>query len=129
MMVELFCGIFAGSNYGKNIRSWREVSQVANLVSVYFIFFYFQGQCFVAIDPECFAPGFPSRLQDFLNETRSLKPVNLINLEILIIKVDPKNQILIAGDPERLNTQLTKKIGGLVYGKHQLNHLVSLLYY
>ena len=103
MMVELFCGIFAGSKYGKNVRSWREVSQVANL-----------GQCFVAIDPECFAPGFPNRLQNFLNETRSLKPV------------DPESPILIAGDPERKNAELTEKTGGLIYGKLQLQHMIDI---
>ncbi|KAL3081091.1 hypothetical protein niasHT_037559 [Heterodera trifolii] len=34
-----------------------------------------QGQCFVAIDPEFFAPTFVDNLQLFLDQTRGLKPV------------------------------------------------------
>ena len=32
-MTELFCGILGGSHFGKNIRNWRELSKVADLVS------------------------------------------------------------------------------------------------
>ena len=54
-MVEIFCGILGGSKYGNNVRRWgfaKDGSDPANL-----------GQCFVAIDPECFAPGFSERLR------------------------------------------------------------------
>ena len=63
-MVEVLCGILGGSAFGKNIRQWQTTEQNADL-----------GQCFVAIDPECFAPGFGDRLQSFMDETRDLKPV------------------------------------------------------
>ena len=32
-MVEILCGILAGSNYGPNIREWKK-SGVANLVAI-----------------------------------------------------------------------------------------------
>ena len=55
MLVDILCGLMSGSNYGPNIRHWHHyVGEIANL-----------GQFFVAIDPECFAPGFSDRLQVF----------------------------------------------------------------
>ena len=58
MLVDILCGLMSGSNYGPNIRHWHHyVGEIANL-----------GQFFVAIDPECFAPGFSDRLQVFLNK-------------------------------------------------------------
>ncbi|VDN32904.1 unnamed protein product [Cylicostephanus goldi] len=65
MMVELLCGIMGGSSFGKSIRKWQTTDENANL-----------GQCFVAIDPECFAPGFSDRLSCFLDETRELEPLD-----------------------------------------------------
>ncbi|KAH7727737.1 Protein F36A2.3 [Aphelenchoides avenae] len=93
MMVELFCGILGGSSFGKNVRQWRD------------------GQCFVAIDPESFAPGFPGRLQHFLDDTRSLEPT------------DPNLPVLIPGDPERSNVAKSEQLGGVVYGEEQIKHL------
>ena len=53
MLVDLLCGLMSGSNYGPHVRHWSNyIDQVANL-----------GQFFVAIDPNCFAPGFSDRLQ------------------------------------------------------------------
>jgi hypothetical protein len=37
----------------------------------------FQGQCFVAVDPEAFAPGFADRLSDLMQHCRNLEPVSL----------------------------------------------------
>ena len=34
MMVEMLCGIMAGSSYGPNIRSWKSRGKIANLVSM-----------------------------------------------------------------------------------------------
>lgn len=92
MMTELFCGILGGSHFGKNIRNWRELSKVADL-----------GQCFVALDPDCFSPGFADRLQQFLGETRGLKQAN------------PELPVLVAGDPERENMAKCERLGGLFY--------------
>lgn len=36
-MVEVFCGILAGANYGPNIRSWKSTSTAANLVRALFL--------------------------------------------------------------------------------------------
>lgn len=35
MMVEVFCGILAGAQYSRNIRTWKETDRVANLVCLF----------------------------------------------------------------------------------------------
>ncbi|CAD5212063.1 unnamed protein product [Bursaphelenchus xylophilus] len=107
MMVEMFCGIMAGSSFGKNVRQWRESNAPADLA-----------QCFVAIDPECFADGFADRLQQFLDETRGLKPA------------DPAKPVLVPGDPERQHEERSANAGGLIYSEKQLDSLkeVSVKY-
>ena len=69
-MVEILCGILAGSNYGPNIREWKK-SGIANL-----------GQCFMAINPGNFCEGFNERLQGLMDYCRSMEPVSYL----LIIK-------------------------------------------
>ena len=32
-MVEVFCGMLSGSHWGPNVRHWRSVDEVADLVS------------------------------------------------------------------------------------------------
>jgi len=54
MMAELFCGLLSGSKYAHHIRLWTDNTGVADL-----------GQCCVALDPECFAPGLGDRLKVF----------------------------------------------------------------
>ncbi|PIO63655.1 malate/L-lactate dehydrogenase, partial [Teladorsagia circumcincta] len=103
MMVEVLCGIMAGSSFGKSIRKWQSTEETANL-----------GQCFVAIDPECFAPGFSERLSCFLDETRDLKPI------------DPSYPVQVAGDPERAHMYMCDELDGIVYKKSQLEHLEKL---
>ncbi|KAI6183252.1 Malate/L-lactate dehydrogenase [Aphelenchoides bicaudatus] len=88
MMVEVMCSILAGATYGKN------------------------GQCFVAIDPECFAPDFSGRLQTYLDETRQLKPA------------DSNKRVMVAGDPERKN--IARCPGKLIYGRNQIDHLLDI---
>lgn len=36
MMVEVFCGILAGAQYSKNVRTWKVTDRVANLVCLIF---------------------------------------------------------------------------------------------
>ena len=43
----VLCGILSGSQYSENVRRWGTTDRQADL-----------GQCFIAIDPNCFAPGF-----------------------------------------------------------------------
>ncbi|CAI4225342.1 unnamed protein product [Auanema sp. JU1783] len=103
MMVEVLCGILAGSAFGKNIRQWQTTETNADL-----------GQCFIVIDPECFAPGFPERMQLFLDETRNLTPMN------------PSKPVQVAGDPERAHMYMCDDLDGIVYKKSQLEHLEQL---
>lgn len=35
------------------------------------------GQCFIAVDPEMFAPGFSDRLQDLMDFLRKMEPVSV----------------------------------------------------
>ncbi|XP_017781988.1 PREDICTED: uncharacterized oxidoreductase YjmC isoform X2 [Nicrophorus vespilloides] len=96
MLVEIFCGILGGSTYGPNIRKWGNTSRVADL-----------GQCFIAIDPNCFAPGFEIRMSDLMNYIRNLTPA----------EVD--KPVLVAGDPERLHMEAVDKFGGVRYLPNQ----------
>ncbi|KAE9421727.1 hypothetical protein Angca_007247 [Angiostrongylus cantonensis] len=103
MMVEVLCGIMAGSSFGKSIRKWQTTNESANL-----------GQCFVAIDPDCFASQFSERLGCFLAETRDLNPV------------DPSHPVQVAGDPERAHMHMCDELDGIVYKKSQLAHIEEL---
>ncbi|XP_023698049.1 uncharacterized oxidoreductase YjmC-like isoform X1 [Paramormyrops kingsleyae] len=100
MMVEVFCGILAGSQYSKHIRTWRVTDRVADL-----------GQCFVAINPACFAPGFKDRMSDLLSLHRNLEPS------------EPGAPVLIPGDPERSNIQNCRTLGGIPYDIEVVNHM------
>lgn len=33
------------------------------------------GQCFIAVDPDCFAPGFKERMSDLMSYLRNMDPV------------------------------------------------------
>ncbi|XP_035521294.1 uncharacterized oxidoreductase YjmC-like [Morone saxatilis] len=100
MMVEVFCGILAGSMYSKHIRTWKVTDRVANL-----------GQCFVAINPENFAPGFNDRMSDLLSIHRGLDPA------------DPDIPVLAPGDPERMNMKKCEEMGGIPYHINVVNHM------
>ncbi|CAJ0570549.1 unnamed protein product, partial [Mesorhabditis spiculigera] len=102
MMVEVLCGILGGAAFGKNIRMWQTTATTADL-----------GQCFIAIDPDCFAPGFAGRMQTFMDETRGLDPLD-------------EDPVLVAGDPERAHMAMCDDLDGIVYKKSQLNHLADL---
>lgn len=64
MMVEVLCGILAGSNFGPNIRTWQTSSGEANL-----------GQCFMAINTASFADGSEERLQSLIDHVHNMEPV------------------------------------------------------
>ncbi|OXA61225.1 uncharacterized oxidoreductase YjmC [Folsomia candida] len=98
VVVELFCGIMAGAAYGPKVRKWMSASVAANL-----------GQCFVAIDPSCFAPNFAERVSDLIHILRTLEPV------------DPNKPVLVAGDPERMHMKKVDAFGGVQYHINQIN--------
>jgi LDH2 family malate/lactate/ureidoglycolate dehydrogenase len=64
-MVEILCGILGNAKYGPNIRTWHTGVGESNI-----------GQCFIAINPGNFAPGFEGRLQDLMNHCRNSEPVS-----------------------------------------------------
>lgn len=93
MLVDVLCGVVSGSKYGPHIRNLKDHSQVANL-----------GHFFVALDPQCFAPGFPSRLQDLMDHLRLLTPT------------DAEKPVLVPGDPERQAlAKMAAKNGAIFY--------------
>uniref|UniRef100_A0A8C6SIR4 Malate dehydrogenase n=1 Tax=Neogobius melanostomus TaxID=47308 RepID=A0A8C6SIR4_9GOBI len=104
MMVEVFCGILAGAAYSNNVRQWKITDKVANL-----------GQCFVAINPENFAPGFTDRMSDLMSIQRNLDPS------------DPDAPVLAPGDPERTNMKKCEEMGGIPYHLSVVNYMVSSL--
>lgn len=65
LLVEIFCGILSGATYGPNVRRWGDTSRAADL-----------GQCFIAVDPKKFAPGFEERLSDLMDHIRHMEPVS-----------------------------------------------------
>ncbi|XP_067004736.2 uncharacterized oxidoreductase YjmC [Anabrus simplex] len=97
MAVELFCGILGGALFGPNIGQWFTNTTEANL-----------GQCFIAIDPECFAPGFGGRLSELMNYLRNMEPIN------------PSKPVLVPGDPERIHMKLVDEEGGIRYHENQI---------
>uniref|UniRef100_A0A8R1HMC0 Malate dehydrogenase n=1 Tax=Caenorhabditis japonica TaxID=281687 RepID=A0A8R1HMC0_CAEJA len=96
-MIEIFCGVLAGAHWGPNVRKWMSTNAEADL-----------GQCFVAIDPEAFAPGFAERLQDFMQTMRNLPTT------------DPSNKVEVAGDMERRHEKLVEQLGGIPYHPNQI---------
>ncbi|KAK3583239.1 hypothetical protein CHS0354_015420 [Potamilus streckersoni] len=99
MLVEIFCGILGGAAYGPNIRRWKNTDRVANL-----------GQCFIAINPDAFAPGFEVRMKDLIDTCRELKPA------------EGCDKVLVAGDPERQHIDMCQKRGGIPYHPNQIKY-------
>ncbi|XP_028166929.1 uncharacterized protein LOC114357507 isoform X1 [Ostrinia furnacalis] len=104
-MVELFCGISAGSNFGHHVRSWSHAGTggAANL-----------GHCFVAVDPECFAPGFGDRLTEAIQHWRQLEPT------------DPNLPVLAPGDKEKKSAKETDARGTVSYVQQQIDSSAAL---
>lgn len=103
MMVEVLCGILGGATYGKNVRAWNDKASVADL-----------GQCFIAINPEGFAPGFPGRMADLNAMMRNLEPI------------EGETEVLIPGDPERKHIKDCEEKGGIPYHPNFIKHTSTL---
>ncbi|XP_075981473.1 putative oxidoreductase YjmC isoform X2 [Anticarsia gemmatalis] len=104
-MVELFTGILSGAKYGHHVRQWSHDAEggPADL-----------GHCFVAVDPECFAPGFGDRLADCIQHWRELEPL------------DPKLPVLTPGDKEKMECSRVDKCGTLSFVKQQIESSAAL---
>uniref|UniRef100_A0AAV2L3Q6 Malate dehydrogenase n=1 Tax=Knipowitschia caucasica TaxID=637954 RepID=A0AAV2L3Q6_KNICA len=100
MMVEVFCGVLAGAEFSNRVRTWKVTDKEANL-----------GQCFVAIDPSAFAPGFTDRMSELLLIQRNLDPA------------EAGAPVLTAGDPERENIRKCDKLGGIPYHLNVVTHM------
>ncbi|XP_046742242.1 uncharacterized oxidoreductase YjmC [Diprion similis] len=98
LMVEVLCGILAGSKFGPNIRKWDSSSgdAVADL-----------GHCFLAIDPDGFGPGSKDRLTDLVGQLRCLPTTGDL-------------PVLIPGDPERAHMRKVDLDGGITYHDNQI---------
>ncbi|ESO82499.1 hypothetical protein LOTGIDRAFT_223255 [Lottia gigantea] len=103
MMVEVFCGILAGAHYGSNVRSWSSHTELADL-----------GQCFVAIDPSAFAPGFTDRMSDLIDTCRGLDPA------------EGETEVMVPGDPERKHMAKCDQLGGIPYHPNQITYANEL---
>ncbi|CAK9833691.1 Malate dehydrogenase [Anthophora retusa] len=96
LMVEVLCGILSGSEFGPNIRQWKNKGKIANL-----------GQCFMAINPAAFGSGSEERLAKLLQQLRNLPSAG-------------NEPVLIAGDKERESMACVDKQGGIIYHPNQL---------
>ncbi|XP_041365965.1 uncharacterized oxidoreductase YjmC-like [Gigantopelta aegis] len=103
MMVEVFCGILGGSAFGPNVRKWKSSTEPANL-----------GQCFVAIDPNAFAPGFADRMNDLMTHCRNMEAS------------EGETEVLVPGDPERKHMDKCEKLGGIPYHPNQIKYANDL---
>lgn len=108
MVVELLCGILSGATWGSHIRPWKGqgpegVYREADL-----------GQFFMALDPEVFGDGFGGRLQQMMDEHRSLEPI------------EGKESVLVAGDPERAAVKDVAESGGIVYHAALIRDMAEL---
>lgn len=98
-MVEVLCGVLAGANFSTKVRKWTHSGSDSEADL---------GQFFMALDPKCFAPGFTGRLSEMNDILRNLTPV------------DPKNPVLIAGDPEKNHMKSVDAAGGVQYTENQI---------
>ncbi|CAK9798860.1 Malate dehydrogenase [Anthophora plagiata] len=96
LMVEVLCGILSGSEFGPNIRQWKNKGKIANL-----------GQCFMAINPAAFGSGSEERLAKLLQQLRNLP-------------IAEDKPVLIPGDKERAAMGSVDKVGGITYHPNQL---------
>jgi len=104
-MVDILCGVSAGSHFSTKVRKWAHSGNTseANL-----------GQVFIAIDTNCFAPGFTDRMTEMIDICRNMP------------RIDPDVPVLVAGDPERIHMEKIDREGGLVYTQNQLKTCESL---
>lgn len=67
-LVEVLCGVSADANYATKVRKWTLTGAGGDEANL--------GQVFIAVDPECFAPGFTDRMSDLNGILRNMPPVS-----------------------------------------------------
>lgn len=67
-MVDILTGVCGDAHYATKVRKWTLVGSQAGPPNL--------GQVFIAVDPNCFAPGFEDRMSDFNGILRNLPRVN-----------------------------------------------------
>lgn len=67
-MVEVLCGISADADFATKLRKWSLKGTHENDANL--------GHVFIAVDPECFAPGFTDRMSEMNGILRDLTPVS-----------------------------------------------------
>lgn len=104
-LVDILSGVMAGANYSTKVRKWTHAGAdtKADL-----------GQVFIAVDPNCFAPGFDERLTDFNGRLRNSAPT------------DPNKPVLIPGEKEAMQMKAVDEAGGIQYLENQLKTCESL---
>lgn len=104
-MVDILTGVMAGANYSTKVRKWTQTGAdtAADL-----------GQVFIAVDPNCFAPHFETRMCDFVSRLRNCEPK------------DPSEPVIIPGDKEQQNMNRVSKAGGIQYLENQLKTCEAL---
>ncbi|XP_055295358.1 uncharacterized oxidoreductase YjmC isoform X2 [Sitodiplosis mosellana] len=102
-VVDVLTGVSSGASFATNVRRWTldgSSHEEANL-----------GQVFIAVDPNCFAPGFETRMTEFNGILRNLPPA------------DEEKPVLVPGDPEHAHMVKVDKEGGIRYHESQLANL------
>ncbi|XP_075981124.1 (2R)-3-sulfolactate dehydrogenase (NADP(+))-like [Anticarsia gemmatalis] len=104
-MMETFCSGLSGANPSHKVNLWdlARSNESMNL-----------GQCFAAIDPDCFAPGFGERMAECLKTWRNLEPV------------DPSLPVLAPGDKEHQTSVSTLAKGTVTYPQKQLEAMEKM---
>ncbi|XP_017096034.2 uncharacterized oxidoreductase YjmC isoform X1 [Drosophila bipectinata] len=104
-MVDVLSGVMSGANYSTKVRKWTHAGAdtAADL-----------GQVFIAVDPNCFAPGFEERMTDFNGRLRNTTPT------------DPNNPVILAGDKETQGMKSVDKAGGIQYLENQIKTCTML---
>ncbi|KAJ0173989.1 hypothetical protein K1T71_010135 [Dendrolimus kikuchii] len=104
-LVEVLCSGLSGSRSSPNICPW-EVAGNYEPTDL--------GQCFIVINPECFAPGFTERIAQCLHHWRNMEPV------------DPALPVLAPGDKERITAEMNHSKGTITYAQKQYERYANM---
>lgn len=94
LMVEMLSGVLANSACGPDLGMAMNPNAVNRTEPINL------GQCFMAIDPDKFCPGYPARMDRLANQMRDLPRAD-----------DAPGPVLVPGDPEREATEKQEKDG------------------